>query len=121
MMKERQQQFGATPDPPEAALHQVLQLLHGGGGVIAQLLFDVAMAVFLRVKVRGIGGQEFDVDLRMNGQKLRHGLSLMDARPIPHHDERTAEAVVQVAQERDDLLPVNRVRVVQFEDMAGGG
>jgi len=120
-MEERQQQFGATPDPPEATPHQVLQRLDGGGGVIAQLLFDVAMAVSLRIELRGRGRQQFEVDLRLGSQKLLHGLSLMAARPIPHHDERPAEAAAQVAQERDDLLPPNRARVMQFEDMSGGG
>src|SRR5713101_7198487 len=121
MMEERQQQCGATPDTCEAAFHHAVQLLHGGGGVISQLLFDVAMTVFLGIKIRGVGGQQFDVDLRMRSQELLHELSPMDACPIPHHNEGTAEAAAQMAQEGHDLFPANRVGVVRLEDAPGGG
>jgi hypothetical protein len=120
-MEERPQQFGATPNPCETVLHHVLQLLHGGGGVITPLLFDRAMAVCLRMEIRGLGRPQFAVDLRMGGQKLRHGLSLRAACPSPHHDERTGEAAAQVVQERDERLSRNRVGVGQVEDGAGGG
>jgi hypothetical protein len=119
-MEERQQQFGAAPDPCKAALHQAVQLLHCSGGVIAQLLFDVTVAVLLRIEIRGIGGQQLDVDLWMCGQKLLHGLGMMDASPIPHHDKGTGEAAAQVAQEGDDMFPPNRVGVVEFADAPGG-
>ncbi len=115
-MKQAQQDIGALSQPGKAAVEILTDLGFGGKDGILQGAFDIAMTVFFWVELRGIGGQEFLMEIRMVRQVGLHNFGPMDRRSIPNHDDGAMNMPSEVLQASDQFFGIHRSIKMAFED-----
>ena len=69
-------------------------------GIVGQAaILGVGPHAFIRIEVRGIGGQRFDLKVGVFGQVVAHWLTAMRFAAIPEQRNGTGQLTVQVLQE----------------------
>lgn len=105
MTEKAVQQIGVVTEPAETAGGDVVQLSDRSGHCVEQVALDPPVAQLLRVHVRRVGRQPFDlVIVRMGSQEVLHQSGTMGFQAVPEHQQRSAELAPEVAQCGDDLL-----------------
>jgi hypothetical protein len=106
MTKEQEQEVRAFPESVEASIHLLLHLLHRCRSRVPDLLFDIAVAVFLQIQFQRIGRQPFDRDLAIRRQILFDDAYAVGLRSISNHRRRPPEG--------SDILTTRGARVVSW-------
>ncbi len=102
-MNEMEQHIRATPQASKTAIQQHADFMRGNWGSILQVLFDIAMTVFFRIEIRGIGRQWLNYDFGMLRQKSRSLCTGVNAGSVPDQNETCGQMAQQMAQGSNHL------------------
>jgi hypothetical protein len=119
MSEESEYEVRSPAEASKAAINTSAEVADACGDSVAKVLFDVAMAPFLRVQIRGIRGKPFHFDLRVGTDVLFDHCSAMSIEPVPDHDEWAGNMSLEVAQGDDDIVTMNCPRKMSLVDVAG--
>ena len=97
MAEESEDEVGSPAEASKAAIDTLAQVVDACRDSVAKVLFDVAVALFLRVHIRRIRGKPFHFDLRVRTDvRLAHS-SAVSSEPVPDHDEWAGHMALEVA------------------------
>lgn len=97
MSEESEDEVGSPAEASKAAINACAEVAYACGDSVARVLFDVAMAPFLRVQIRRIRGKPFHFDLRVRTDVLLDHSSAVSSEPVPDHDEWAGNMALEVA------------------------
>jgi hypothetical protein len=102
-MDEMEQPIRATPQASKTAIQQRADFMSSSWSSILQVLFDIAMTVFFRIKLRGIGRQWLNYDFWMLSQKSCGLATDVNAGAVPDQNKTSGQMSLQMAQGFNDL------------------
>jgi hypothetical protein len=101
-------------------MHVPPQLLQVLATAVAQFhVLEVAPDALVRVQLRGVGGQPFTVQppCGAGGEEGLDFLVVVDARPIPQHQQLARNAAQHLAQEGHHIHPAQRRRLLMHHQL----
>lgn len=120
-MNEGEQQIGPTTQAGKAIVQQPSHVRDIGRSGIGEALFDVAVAVFLRIGFGRIAGQPLDVDFGVRGEKGTGGGAFVNGCLIPNEHKALRSKAQHVAHTRDHLRAAYRTGKATLVEAAREG
>lgn len=117
-MDKAQQQVRPAAQSSKTLVQELAHLLAIHGRDVRQVAFEIAMAVFLGIKFRGIPGQWLNDDFGMFEEVAQGGLTRVDGGPVADQDKAFRHEAAQMLQRDDHIVTIHAVIEMPLVDFA---